>query len=186
MRVAIGMPVMIARTPLALPFISALLAVFGTEAGATVVGTTLSCPEAEGFDVVECLAASPLPESMDPAAITTPFHGSGPARVVPVEGLPYSLIAPASLIPSGSLGWAGIDGVPTVVGLDFQPWTSAGRQAWSREFADARSMDLEPNLELLTGIAAPEPPALVLAGFALLAVGLVGHQNHRRRQRTAT
>ena len=100
-------------------------------------------------------------------------HGAG-------QVLPDSLTAPAALMPSGTLSWAGIREAATLVEVEqFSPKRQARR-------ADLRDVarDAAPNVELLTAIPAPEPPTVVLASLALVAGGLVLNR-HRRRGTTA-
>ncbi|MFM8413304.1 MAG: hypothetical protein ACKOCX_01125 [Planctomycetota bacterium] len=90
--------------------------------------------------------------------------------------LPDSLTAPAALMPSGTLSWAGIHEAATLVEVQE---SSPKQQAKRADLRDVAS-DAAPNVELLTAIPAPEPPAVVLAGLALVAGGLVLNRQRRR------
>lgn len=96
--------------------------------------------------------------------------------------LPDWLTAPAALRPTGSLSWAGIqEAAAMIAALPEQPRNDSDRRGSPREVVATES----PNLDLLTAIPAPEPPAIVMLGFALAAGGLVWTQNRRRTRAAA-
>jgi len=87
---------------------------------------------------------------------------------------PEHLTAPAAMEPTGSLTWAGIETV------------ESNKPFWDPR--DVRGSNLYDFVgqgsaaDLLTGRPAPEPPAIVMAGFAL-AAGAVW-TGYRRRQKS--
>jgi len=87
---------------------------------------------------------------------------------------PDFLTAPAALQPTGSLTWAGID----TIGPQEPFWSPRDIRSGVFEFVEQR-----PNAELLVGRPAPEPPAIVMAAFALTA-GAVW-TGYRRRKKVA-
>lgn len=90
--------------------------------------------------------------------------------------LPDSLTAPASLMPAGTLAWAGIREAATLVEVQQSAPKQPARRAEMRDVA----ADATPNVELLTAIPAPEPPAVMLAGVAVVAGGMVLSRTRRR------
>jgi hypothetical protein len=87
---------------------------------------------------------------------------------------PKHLTAPAALKPTGSLTWAGIETVESTKPL-WDPRDVRGSNLY--DFVGQGS-----TVDLLTGRPAPEPPAIVMAGFAL-AAGAVW-TGYRRRQKS--
>jgi hypothetical protein len=97
-------------------------------------------------------------------------------RLETAQVFPEFLTAPAALQPTGSLSWAGID----TVGAQEPFWNPRDARSGVFEFVEQ-----SPNLALLVGRPAPEPPAIVMAAFALTA-GTVWSGYRRRKKAAAT
>ena len=97
-------------------------------------------------------------------------------RLETAQVFPEFLTAPAALQPTGSLIWAGIDSI----GPQEPFWNPRSGESGVFEFVEQ-----SPNLALLVGRPAPEPPAIVMAGFAL-TVGAVWTGYRRRKKVAAT
>jgi len=155
--------------------VSCLGAIFATAASAAIMappvdGPTAVLAAAEWPDIVRQRSVEMHVASLSVLYIPTCRccdHG----RV-----LPDWLTAPASLTPTGSLTWAGIEEAATIATLA-QPQKESDKAAGINDFA----RDGSPDVELLTAIPAPEPPAMVMAGLALAAGGLVWNRKRARR-----
>ena len=85
---------------------------------------------------------------------------------------PESLTAPAALQPTGSLTWADVG----TIGQDEPFWAPGSGESGLYDFVEE-----SPNVDLLAARPAPEPPAIVMAGFALTA-GAVWTGYRRRKK----
>lgn len=154
--------------------VSGLMATFATAASATILdlpGDRTTAP------ITSACPADLAPRTGSPIELSTlPVLYLRTRRCVDAgRVLPDWLTAPAALMPTGSLTWAGVDESVIVASLP-QPKPESVKAAGVRDFA----ANDNPNLELLTAIPAPEPPTIVMAGLALAAGGLVWNQKRRR------
>jgi len=133
----------------------------------------MPAPDADPAATRPAAATIPGDLRVDFVALDVPYAPTqwhqNPERVFPEH-----LTAPAALEPTGSLTWAGIEAVESTKPL-WDPRDVRGSNLY--DFVGQGSA-----VDLLTGRPAPEPPAIVMAGFAL-AAGAVW-TGYRRRQKS--
>jgi len=135
----------------------------------------MPAPDADPAATRPAAAAATIPGDLrvDFVALDVPYAPTqwhqNPDRVFPEH-----LTAPAALEPTGSLTWAGIEAVESTKPL-WNPRDVRGSSLYDFVGQDS-------TVDLLTGRPAPEPPAIVMAGFAL-AAGAVW-TGYRRRQKS--
>ena len=141
----------------------------------TAASAAVAAPSVESTPVAATLdRAISSPHRVDFVALDVPY---APSQWRPRLDRVFheSLTAPDALQPTGSLTWAGVG----TVGQEEPFWTPRRGQSGLFEFVDE-----SPNVDLLAARPAPEPPAIVMAAFALTA-GAVWTGYRRRKKVTA-